>query len=100
MCSFCCAGSLTAVPDVTYTYGGTALEINVMANDIIPADVVPPVLVKTVTRATYGTAAVSLNQRAVMYTPPLDPTTTLVDVFDYTIADGSLKTSTAAVTVT
>lgn len=88
---------LSAVPDAASTYGSPVV-INVLANDFVPPATVLPVTVRLVTAPVLGTAAITADKAAVIYTPPAAVASTLMDMFEYVIQDGVLATSVASKT--
>ncbi|MFZ1640439.1 MAG: Ig-like domain-containing protein [Candidatus Contendobacter sp.] len=84
---------LTAVNDTATTQQGTAVGINVLAND---TGGVPPLVISAVSSPLHGTA--TLSGSAIVYTPTAGYTGT--DSFGYTVRDNAGQTATATVTVT
>ncbi|MEX0714741.1 MAG: Ig-like domain-containing protein, partial [Pirellulales bacterium] len=71
--------------DLAFTPLGTAVEIDVLANDSDPDDSLNPSSVTIVSGPSHGSVAVNLATGAVTYTP--GPTFTFSDSFSYTVAD-------------
>ena len=84
-----------AVDDTATTTQGTAVDIDVLANDT-DADEGDELSVESVTKPAHGTAVVAANG-TVTYTPDAGHTGT--DTFDYVVTDGT-DTDTGTVTVT
>ena len=84
-----------AVDDSATTTQGTAVDIDVLANDT-DADEGDELSVESVTKPAHGTAVVAANG-TVTYTPDAGHTGT--DAFDYVVTDGT-DTDTGTVTVT
>jgi cytochrome c len=84
-----------AVDDTATTTQGTAVDIDVLANDT-DADEGDELSVESVTEPAHGTAVVAANG-TVTYTPDAGHTGT--DAFDYVVTDGT-DTDTGTVTVT
>jgi hypothetical protein len=83
-----------AVNDTATTPSGTAVTIDVLANDSDPDG--DPLTIQSVTTPTLGTATISGN--AIVYTPAAGVVGT--DTFRYTINDGRGGIASASVTVT
>jgi YD repeat-containing protein len=80
--------------DVTNSFQGTAVDIDVLANDTVS---VPPKRIASVGPPAHGTAVTNQTGK-VRYTPALNFVGT--DQFTYMLADGAGATSMATVTVT
>ena len=86
--------------DTATTPFGTAIDVPVLDNDIVPAACIvfgAPTLTG-VTQPQHGAAAFDAKLRTVTYTPA--PAFTGIDTFTYTIANSAGDTATATVTVT
>jgi gliding motility-associated-like protein len=89
----CIVATITAVDDATNTEVNTAVDINVLDNDIIPGTVVSVIVTL---QPEFGTATVNANN-TITYTPNADYCG--ADVFEYEVCDDS-GCDVAEVTVT
>jgi hypothetical protein len=88
----------TANPDTATTTAGTAVTINVIANDVSPGGTINPTTVFIITQPLNGSAAAQPNG-TVIYTPAAGFTGT--NTFTYTVKDNvGAVSNTATVTVT